>query len=466
MPSCNKPVPLVCDLDNTLLSTDTLYEAIINLIRSRPGLIFQMPIRSGKLAVKEFLAPFYPASNLPINLRVKNYLLNSGQPLYLATASPEGPVRAIQADKPVFQEVFSSHDGINLAGQNKADLLIKKFGLKGFDYIGDSLTDVPVWKAARKAIVCSGNSSVINACRKANENCRVIQVPKATIGDYARLFRIRQWTKNLLVFTALILGHNFSFPKILLCLLGFFSLSFCASAIYIINDLFDLASDRAHPRKANRPLASGIVHIKHVPLLFSFCIFFSFLLTLWLPLNFFYCLCLYLILTIIYTIFLKKHLFIDVIILALLYMLRIIAGAMTIGINPSNWLLGFAGFFFLGLALLKRTGGATMDKNNSGLIGRAYLNNDLPVIETMAIASGFSSFVIIALYIDTLQALTLYAHSGILWAICPILVFWYGRLCILCHRGIISDDPVNFAITDKISLLCLFLCGIIFFLAI
>ena len=129
-------------------------------------------------------------------------------------------------------------------------------------------------------------------------------------------------------------------------------------------------------------------------------------------------------------------------------MLRIILGAAAAGCGLSNWLLGFAGFIFLGLALLKRSGGLTGVKGDAAVKGRDYSASDLGMLESMAVASGFAALVVFTLYIDSLQASRLYSRPEMLWFACPLLLYWYGRLCLLAHRGALSDDPVNFAVKD------------------
>lgn len=473
----NEQYPVVVDLDDTLLRTDSLWEGLWRMVGTSPLSLLHLPkwLSEGRLSLKRNLLPFTldKADLYPLNEPVCDALRkasNEGRPIYIATASlrPVAEAAAARLDFPV-AGIFTSDDAVNLKGTAKARVLVEAFGEKSFDYIGDSLADVPVLHAANKAMVASADARVIRAAQDANDNCEVIPVSKPGFRDFRRAFRMHQWVKNLLVFIPLFLAHQWIFTAFLDTFLAFVSLCFCASGIYILNDLCDLPNDRIHPTKRHRPFASGSLQPEKGLLYFLGAILCAVVPCFFLPPLFFLCLFLYFACTVTYSFLFKKLILLDVIILAGLYMLRIIAGGAAIGIMLSNWLLAFAAFLFLGLALMKRSGAMTMrDKDGQvkACAGRAYLVDDCSSLEMMAIASGFAALVVVSLYVDTLQATQLYRHPQWLWGVCPVLAYWYGRLVLLCHRGAMRDDPVEFAVKDGASLMSAGMLFCIFILAV
>lgn len=452
--------PLIADIDGTIFTTDTLWEGVFSAVRHQPFTVFSIPflMYSGRLSFKHYFAdssasgvPLYPLNHSVIDMLAA--ATKAGRPVYLATASPKPVADAVARRLKFVADSFASTATCNLKGQAKADLLIKTFGYKGFDYIGDSPVDAPVWQTARTAIVAGGDPKAINCAQAVNPNCRILPASRPAWRDWAKVMRVHQWTKNLLVFIPMFMAHDFSWLTIAATLLAFLSLSACASAIYIINDCCDLASDRQHPVKKNRPFASGHLPLRHAPWLFAGTLLFSSVIASILPSGFLVCLLIYFLCSLTYTFFIKSVLFLDVVILACLYVLRIVAGAEACGMIVSNWLLAFASFFFLGLALLKRTSALQLLRLQKKLHGRAYITHDMSILETMATASGFAALVIIVLYIDSVQATRLYAKPAYLWGLCPLLLYWYGRAAILAHRGEMNDDPVNFALKDRLTYL-------------
>ncbi len=455
------PIPLVVDLDGTLLSTDTLWEALWRVLSRRPWYVLSLipRLRAGRAAFKWSLADemVQGVPRYPVNNAVLHYLqdaVRQGRPVYLATAAPRPVAEAVARRFPFFAAVLGSGPGHNLAGEAKARRLREEFS-SGFDYIGDSEADLPVWQVARRAIIVGGGPALHEKVHASNTDCEILPAYSPCRRDYASALRLYQWIKNLLVFVPMLLAHEFNLAALCSALSAFFSLSCMASTIYIINDLCDLDSDRLHPRKRSRPFAAGKIPLYRAPLCAGAALAATLVPCLFLPGAFILWLLIYSATTLAYSLFFKKRLFADVIILAGLYVLRIAAGAAAVDVGISNWLLAFAAFFFLGLALLKRTSGLALLKEDEQASGRSYLAQDRPILETMAVCSGFAAFVIITLYINSLQALLLYSRPEYLWAACPVLVYWYGRMLILGHRGLLHDDPVAFALSDKISLFSL-----------
>ena len=463
-------IPLVVDLDGTLLATDTLWEGIWCCMARQPLRAVQLlcgTISHGYLWLKERLLPYtltgigsYPLR--PEVLDLLHTLAGENRPLVLATASPKPVAEAVAARLDIpFTTIFASGDGVNLRSQAKADTLVAHYGEKGFDYAGDSNADLPVWYAARTAIVV-GKSALARA-RAANPTCTFLPVRTPCISDYLQAVRARHWVKNLLVFVPMLLAHDLS--QFWTTALAFIGLCCCASGIYIFNDCCDLPNDRHHPDKKYRPFAAGILPLAFAPRAIILALLGTLSICLFLPKAYTICLLCYLIATLMYSLRLKQALFLDVIVLAGLYVLRIVAGAAAIGGGISPWLLAVAGFFFLGLALLKRIGGLCLTETKT-LSGRAYTFEDLPALTSMAVASGFSGLVVVALYVYSLPAMRLYTEPEWLWAACPLLAYWYGRLVILARRGALREDPVDFSLHDRPSLVTALLLACTLLLAI
>jgi 4-hydroxybenzoate polyprenyltransferase len=334
--------------------------------------------------------------------------------------------------------------------------LVQEFGEQGFDYIGDDISDIAVWKRSRKSLLVSRNKKVLRAARSAGLSLTVLSSPDAGIGAYLSALRSRQWVKNTLVGVAAFLMHTFTVDALLLAALAFVAFSACASVVYVLNDLIDLPADRRHPTKKNRPFAAGILPLHQAPKLFAGGLFLTVAPCLFLPSDFALILGVYFGLNLAYSFILKRRLFIDVMLLSVLYVLRIAAGSAAIGIEYSNWLLSFSMFIFTSLALIKRSTELILHEADSKDIaaGRAYLVRDRSMLEMLAAGSGMASIMVFSLYIDSQKALGLYTHPQMLWLIAPLLLYWIGRLLLLAHRGVMHDDPVYFALKDKTSIVC------------
>jgi 4-hydroxybenzoate polyprenyltransferase len=248
-------------------------------------------------------------------------------------------------------------------------------------------------------------------------------------------------------------AHAYTVPFLFRAVLAFVAFSLCASAVYLLNDLVDLDADRRHPNKRYRPFASGTIPITHgivaIPLLLISAFGCAFVASL--PLV--GVLAGYLALTLAYSLMLKRKLLIDVVVLAMLYTTRVVAGAAALPVLVSEWLLAFSMFIFTSLALVKRYVELSMrvDKELPGPSNRNYQLTDLPIVGALAAASGFNAVTIFALYISSPAVRDLYRHPERLWLICPILLYWIGRTVLLAHRREIEDDPIVFALRDRIS---------------
>lgn len=283
---------------------------------------------------------------------------------------------------------------------------------------------------------------------------------------YLRVLRPHQWLKNGLLFLPSIAGHDFAgfWPVVL----AFVSFSIGASGMYLMNDILDLAHDRSHPEKRHRPLAAGTIPITHGWILSFALASLSVCLAVLLPPNFILVLLGYFVLTTAYSFYLKRKLMIDVVALAALYGIRVVAGSAVSGIVLSQWLVAFCFFIFLSLALMKRTTEITLlpEGSEDKIKGRGYRQTDLPVLNALTVASGFVSVLVLALYINSSDVRTLYRRPDLLWGICVVLVYWLGRAFLLTGRGEMRQDPVMFAAIDRNSLLAGFVIATIFAAAI
>lgn len=277
--------------------------------------------------------------------------------------------------------------------------------------------------------------------------------PAGRLRDYVWTLRPLQWVKNLLVFAPLAAAHE-TRPEIYLTAAGVFAaLSACASGTYVLNDLVDLPYDRRHGTKRRRPLAAGAVQARPAGILAAVLVAGSLAAAFRLSAAAGLCVLLYLAATVAYSLALKRRSFIDVVTLAGLLTIRVVAGGATASIALSPWFLGFCMFLFLALAIVKRQRElyAMVEAGRDTAAGRAYCKEDLPVLAALATASGFASVVVLALYISSPAVNDLYARPEFLWLICLLLIYWLGRLMLLAGRGTIDDDPVAFTVRDRAS---------------
>ena len=274
----------------------------------------------------------------------------------------------------------------------------------------------------------------------------------------------------MLIFVPLLAGHELSNYSVLMYgLLAFVIFSLCASSVYVLNDLIDLEDDRHHEKKRIRPFASGALSIKTGIIVLSLLIFAAFGSSLlFMPWRFTLILGVYYFMTFAYSSLLKRVTAADIITLSLLYTIRILAGVFACNLIPTFWMLAFSMFIFLSLALVKRYSElreARLNGNNEKTKGRGYYPADLDVIRSLGTASGYISVMVLALYIQDKPTIAMYHIPQIIWAACPVLLFWITRLWLLTNRGEMHDDPVIYAVTDRISLLSGLVFGIIFWLA-
>lgn len=465
-----QPIPLCVDLDGTLIRTDLLFESALSLLRRNPFYVFAFVVwlLRGRAHLKREIAQraeVDPAA-LPYDERVVDWLREQkGQrPRVLCTASDAALAQGVAAHLGLFDEVLASDGTRNLAGRHKAEALRERYGEKGFDYAGNEYRDLHIWKHARRAVVVNANAGLARAASDCCEVERVFEASGGGLRTWIKALRVHQWLKNLLVFLPLFTSHRvLETTTTLNCILAFLAFGLCASGVYLLNDLLDLDADRRHPRKRLRPFAAGTLPLWSGLVAAPLLALAGLALALTLSLPFAGVLLCYYVLTLAYSLRLKRIVMLDVIVLAALYTVRIIGGAVVIGGGLSFWLLAFSMFLFLSLAMLKRyTELRTLiGSGKSEASGRGYAVDDIALIQSLGGASGYMSVLVLALYINSTASEALYRHQQVLWLLCPLLLYWISRVWLIAHRGHMHDDPVVFALVDRVSRVILALCAIV-----
>lgn len=454
-------IPLCIDLDGTLIRSDLLVEGLFALAARNPLDALRAPLwlLKGKANLKLEVARRADISvdSLPYNQRLLEHLRKqraAGRHLVLATASPARYAMQVAEHLGLFDDVVATEDGINLSGERKAQVLVERFGEGGFDYAGNGRPDLAVWQRSRRALLVDPEPGVARAASDLVTVEAVIENGRPGPGDYLKALRIHQWSKNILVFVPLLLAHRMGDPDLLSsAAIAFLAFSLCASSVYLLNDLLDLPADRAHPNKRQRPFAAGTVPLLHGVMLVPVLLIAAFSLALFLPPLFFLVLAFYYLCTLSYSLWLKRVVLVDVILLAGLYTLRVLAGAAAVEITPSFWLLAFSVFLFLSLALAKRHAELkVLLVHGAGKTqGRGYQASDLEALLSLGTAAGYMAVLVLALYINSPEIRMLYQRPEVIWLLCPLLLYWISRVWLGAHRGKLHDDPVVFALKDHVS---------------
>ncbi len=450
--------PLVVDLDGTLLRTDLLLESVLRLIRQRPWLALLTPLwlLRGRAYLKRrvFHLVKLDVSLLPLHEALLSWLKEEkarGRRLVLATASDYDQARTVVEPLGLFDAVLGSDGQRNLKGRHKLKAIVEECGAE-FDYVGNSSSDLVVWRGCRHGVLVNASRRVERSARRTGNVVRVFPPSLSGFWDALCAMRCYQWVKNLLVFVPAITSHTiFSGAVSGRASLAFLSFCFCASAGYILNDLLDLEEDRHHHTKKQRPFASGRMSIGSGILLAFACLSGSAVTVVFVSHAFMMGLIVYLLLTSFYSLYLKRLLVIDVLALALLYTLRVVAGNLATGIVFSLWLLSFAFFLFLSLAFAKRAADLIQHQQDDQKVlpGRGYVTTDLDAVSVAGICSGFLASLVLALYINSESVQLLYRRPVLLWGLQPILLYYVTRLWVICRRGELTEDPIQYTIRES-----------------
>lgn len=469
-----KMVPLVLDLDKTLLRTDTLYEQALAFLKLNPLNITRLGLWlfRGRAFLKRKLgeAVDLQADLLPRNeavLSMAKEAIANGRKVYIATAADELIAQKVADSLDFPTEVIASDGKTNLKGRNKALHLTEVFP-DGYDYAGDSSADLPVWKAARNAIVVGASSSTL---RRATASSNVVQVipGKSTLKALVKTMRPHQWLKNSLIFIPATLSGHIFIPSVWPALaMTFVAMGLVASATYIINDSWDINDDRRHWTKRKRPLASGDLSIltgftaSLIGLVAGFGLAFAVNTGVAIMLG------IYLMLTLAYSFRLKRLVFHDALVLASLFTMRLGIGTVASDSEPSAWLFVFSMFFFLSLALAKRHTeiARILKKGQSTINGRGYRTEDLPLVLAAGMSAGMAAVVIMVLYISSdAFRLSFKGDAVWLWGFPPLIFVIVSRIWSKCLRDELDDDPIVFAVKDRQCQLAVAMLGICFFMA-
>lgn len=450
------------DLDGTLLRTDSLWETVLQLLKAKPLIIFQLLFayfRSGRSGFKTATVDnlLIDPANLPYHAEVISLIQEArrqGRSVWLVTGANQRLADAVAEHLGLFDGVIGSETGSNNTGHDKADELVRRFGDKQFDYAGNSRSDLKVWARSHSAIVVGSQKLADKAAQLCPVTTRfdaaAISRPKA----FLKAVRPHQWVKNVILFLPLVASHRlFEIDVLINSALAFIAFSLCASGLYVMNDLLDLPADRKHRSKCNRTFAAGNLPLSWGVAICPTLLVLACLVSLFLPWHFFVILLTYVILTTSYSFHFKTRVLVDVFFLASLYTIRLIAGHEATEIEYSHWLTGFSIFFFLSLALIKRGSELVLLRETGQLKteGRGYYTSDVSTICTLGMVAGGLSVLYLAMYINSSEVNKLYSNPDVLLSLCPLLFYWLGRLWLLVDRGHMHHDPVVFALTDRIS---------------
>lgn len=471
-------LPLIVDLDGTLIKTDLLVEtASIFLVRN-PFYFWRLLSwwKEGKSVLKARLAQSIriDAAVLPYNQDLLVWIREEkvkGRRVILATASHMLLATQVAEHLQLFDEVIATTESSNLKSNVKRDALVSRFGERGFDYVGNDWSDVIVWRSAAKAHIVSGSTRLIDKVQALGNLGLILREGRPPlVASLVKAIRPHQWMKNLLIFIPLLAAHRYGDTRsILFAVYAFLAFGLTASSVYLFNDLVDVNDDRHHSSKRERPFASGQLSLATGwlawPALLSVAFSISVLTLPWL---FTGSLAFYFVATVAYSLRLKQVPMIDVMTLATLYTQRIIAGGFAIAVPLSFWLLSFSMFIFLSLAFIKRYSellAARKARRSDNIRGRGYRAHDMDLIATLGSSSGYIAVLVLALYIQDSHTAKLYDAPQFIWMTCPLLLYWVSRAWLITHRGQMHDDPIVFALKDRISWVVTALFAVLFVLA-
>ncbi|MCM0605442.1 MAG: UbiA family prenyltransferase [Xanthomonadaceae bacterium] len=464
---------LFVDLDGTVCKTDILLESLISCVRHNFWSVFLFPfwLIKGRayLKYKAALNSSLKISTLPWNQNFLEYLnscFKNGDEIVHATGAHMLIAEKIANELGVFSSIIATKGNENLIGLSKLKKMQSYSSNREFFYAGNDYSDWDIWKASKGSILVNCSSRLTKQCKKEFDISREFISKSSKLTNIFQAIRVRQWVKNSLVFVPVILSHQFFNTRaIYQSFIVFIAFCLCASSVYLVNDLMDLESDREHPRKKNRPMASGSLDLRIAMVLAPLLAGASIFLMLKISIISALLVLSYILITFFYTFYIKKLLLFDVFLVGSLYSFRVYAGGISTEIPVSSWFLFFSSFLFLSLAFLKRYIELKVQPKISLVSGRGYIRIDTDQIREFGIVSGYVSVLILALYVKSPEIQKLYSwHEGIL-LICPLLLFWLNRIWLLAGRSNVDDDPVAFAVQDKTTYVVVVLCLAIFIIS-
>jgi 4-hydroxybenzoate polyprenyltransferase len=457
---CRLP-PLCVDLDGTLLKTDTIWETLIAHLKARPWHALLLPfwLLAGKARLKERLAEGIKldCESLPYTTELVEYLREAraaGREVILVSGCDRAVGAQIARHLGLFTEAITSDGKTNLKGRTKAEVLIERFGNRGFDYAGNEKADFPVWEAARERLVANAPRRITRRLADKATGFREFAPQTSRFRAFLRALRCHQWSKNMLVFVPLIAAHAyFNSSAVGGAFLMFLAWCLVASGIYVSNDLLDLEADRCHPTKRERPFASGELPLSFGIMLAPVLLVLGLGIAASISWACAAALAVYAGLAFAYSSSLKKRSLVDVFTLAFFFTIRVVGGGLASGYPVSMWLLAFASFLFLGLAFLKRCSELvciqSLGRRHMG--SRGYGVTDLPVLQMFGVASAFVAIMVLGLYVNSTVAEAQYRWPAALWAAGPFLLLWLCRLWLATARGEMHEDPIVYSMRDWVS---------------
>ncbi|MBV8781937.1 MAG: UbiA family prenyltransferase [Phycisphaerae bacterium] len=476
-PADQSLLPILCvDLDGTLIQSDLLIESFVAMVRNRPLKAIQSPwclLRRGRAGLKQFVAEFGPVdvARLPYRQPILERLRAewaAGRTIVLATAANESLARAVAAHLNLFDAVVCSDSVRNLKGHAKLQALQTYCGGGAFDYVGNARDDLAVWAGCHTPYVVSASRSIASQARGINGTPAVVWLERPNPSrKIIRVLRPQQWIKNALVLVPMMTSHQLNARHFVAALLAVAAFCLAASSIYVVNDALDVHDDRLHPTKRKRPFANGDLPLPWAPALAAILLGACCFLCLFLPWHFAAVLLVYYATSTAYSFWLKSRLLVDVVVLAGLYTLRIFAGGAAVSVEVSPWLMAFSIFLFLSLAFAKRyVELANLPLRNPGRGGvRGYVVEDLRIVGVVGPCTGCIAALVLALYVNSGIVTQLYRRPPLLWLLLPLQLYWITRIWFFAERGALHDDPVMFAVRDRVTWLVLTAMGIIVLLA-
>ncbi len=275
--------------------------------------------------------------------------------------------------------------------------------------------------------------------------------------EIIKSLRLKQWIKNLIIFAPLIFSENV-FDTILLLkgLLAFILFCLVSGAAYILNDIKDLEEDRLHPLKSKRPLASGRLKKSLAMFTFFFLVIISLMGAFLINISFCIALGVYLVLQVSYSFWLKHVVILDVFLIAIGFLIRVIAGGLVIEVQLSPWLFICTILLALFLALSKRRHELIL-LNESAEIHRPILKEYNPHLLDQMIAVVTASTVIsYCLYTISSETIEKFGTRNLIFTV-PFVLYGIFRYLYLVHQKNEGGSPELLIIADKPLLIDVFL---------
>ena len=436
---------VLCQLDNTLVKTNLRSESLILGVKRRLTRILSSEFDLKRLQLEKDEQPT-DTPLLPIVEELISFLKQKkqqGHQLILVTDHPKQTVNEMLGEHP-FDAIIETAN---------AEEILSRFG--SYDFVGNAETPSEIWRNATNRYVVDDAGSVSGDLEKSGLSvARSFQSKHLSFQSIIKSLRVHQWLKNMLVFVPIITSQQLTDVQALTSsLIIFFCFSCVASFGYVVNDLLDLQSDRAHQIKRNRPFASGELTVNHGLIIGMVLLLFAGSASTFLPCTATLTLLCYLVLTISYSIYLKTKLMIDVVALGALFTLRVIGGAEAIETELSFYLMSFSIFLFASLGMVKRYTELLNLQKRSKLAakGRGYHVDDMAPVRIIGISMGYMSVFILGQYINSPVVTKYYNNPKFIWLLFPLLMFWLGRLWILANRGEVNEDPLIFTVKDRTS---------------